>query len=40
MEKKDGRFEYLYLMAEMDNYPRERIFVLDNRKNELGFQPI
>ena len=32
MEKKEGRFEYVYLLADTENYPKEKIFVIDNRK--------
>nr|SVE85863.1 EOG090X0I05 [Daphnia pulicaria] len=38
MEKKDGKFEYKYLVAETENYPKEKIFLIDNRKHELNFQ--
>nr|SVE92755.1 EOG090X0I05 [Megafenestra aurita] len=38
MEKRDGRFEYIYLLADTENYPKEQIFVIDNRKQELSYQ--
>nr|CAH0098236.1 unnamed protein product [Daphnia galeata] len=38
MEKRDGKFEYKYLVAETENYPKEKIFVIDNRKHELNYQ--
>lgn len=38
MEKRDGKFEYKYLVAETENYPKEKIFIIDNRKHEMNFQ--
>lgn len=38
MEKINGRFEYVYLIADTENYPKEKIFVIDNRQN--SFQEI
>lgn len=35
MEKKEGRFEYVYLLADTENYPKEKIFVIDNRKTSV-----
>nr|SVE70164.1 EOG090X0I05 [Eubosmina coregoni] len=31
MEKINDKFEYYYLLAETENYPKESIFVIDNR---------
>lgn len=38
MEKKNEKFEYNYLVAETEGYPKEKIFVVDNRKQTLSFQ--
>lgn len=40
MEKKDDLYEYSYLLAEMESYPREKVFVIDNRVHELGFSTL
>nr|SVE74546.1 EOG090X0I05 [Daphnia barbata] len=40
MEKQDGKFEYKYLVAETENYPKEKIFIIDNRKHEMNFQEL
>nr|SVE78598.1 EOG090X0I05 [Daphnia lumholtzi] len=38
MEKRNGKFEYKYLVAETENYPKEKIFIIDNRQNVMNFQ--
>ena len=38
MEKKNEMFDYVYLVAQTENYPKEKIFVIDNRKQELSFE--
>nr|SVE94603.1 EOG090X0I05 [Simocephalus serrulatus] len=38
MEKKNGKFEYVYIVAETEKYPKEKIFVLDNRNQAPSFQ--
>lgn len=41
MKKKNGKFEYLYIVAETKNHPKEKIFVLDNRiPQEPSFQDL
>lgn len=35
MEKINGSFEYSYLIVEIDNYSRERIFIIDNREAQF-----
>jgi len=32
MEKINDSFEYSYLIVEIDNYSRERVFIIDNRE--------
>ncbi|XP_057376277.1 mitochondrial import inner membrane translocase subunit Tim21-like [Daphnia carinata] len=38
MEKTTGKFEYKYLVAETENYPKEKIFLIDNRKYGVNLQ--
>lgn len=36
MEKIKDRFEYYYLIAETENYPKEVVYVVDNRLPDVS----